>query len=198
MLKDLSKLVALTILFVCGICYSGEESVFNVRATKVEYNVGMTAQGTAWAADVSEFGYKKGFYIITAAHVVEQKEKFEVDIGDERLSCKLIKYKLEKDVDVALLKVIDKVKDADSIPKLKIRKESLNMSVYNHYKNKKESTEKIKSRAFLIAAHTQDGDSGSPVLNDDGEVIGLIWGRAGEDTAVVIPACTIIDVIKKD
>ena len=193
----MKKLLLVVVAVMCFSCLANEKSIFNIKAIRVEEGVKWVGHGTAWAVDSSKLGYNDGFYIISSGHVVDYRKEFQVHIDGEWRNCELIKHSIEKDKDCALLKV-DYKDEKNEIPKIKLKEDVNTILMFDHEKGKVQSKEKVTPRYLYIKATVKSGNSGGPVLDRDGEAIGIIWGYTDfGETGIIIPTATLIEVLKK-
>ena len=54
---------------------------------------------------------------------------------------------------------------------------------------------KTKYNSFFVTGFIETGQSGSPVLNEKGEVVGVIFAKTGNGTGIVIPSKEALDFI---
>ena len=163
----------LIFLFVC--CFSNISSA--QEATK-----SMLATGTA-------FSITKNGFLLTSAHVINEKDKIEVTIPGKNLSIPAKLIALDRTADLALLKIknsttplpiIDWTNVSSGLdivtlgfPNPKALGDSLKITsgIIN-------SIESNKSTPFLFqfSAQIHPGNSGGPVLSLAGDVVGIVHG----------------------
>jgi len=134
-------------------------------------------------------------FLITNSHVLEDKRDFHIVINGSELEAKLIDADLANDI--ALLKVQAKTKGLSIEVKEKPRKGEKtiaigfpNVSLQGFEKKvtmgniNSQSGIKGDSRFLQISNPIQPGNSGGPLLNSKGEVIGIVTATLNQESAL--------------
>ena len=140
------------------------------------------------SATGSGFIIHPGGYILTAAHVIDEACSIEVTIGETHYPARVIK--VDSEHDVALIKV-----DATGLPTTKLGNASVvtrqdNIWVFGYPFAQDIGLEvsttsghitaiqaKGRKRLIVIDAAVNPGNSGGPVVNSKGEVIGIVTSK---------------------
>lgn len=181
-------------LYQCQRCLSESEAVFsqpstplNEPAIKPKESLNFNNVEGAIVRLQGDNGTGTGFffhqdgYVLTNAHVVKDQEIIQGYIGSSPV---LYEFELHAngdilDLDLAVLKVIDDadykvLKFAHELPKL-----ADNLIAVGNPKNlgisvSKGALSRITDKEYQLDLTVNPGNSGGPVINEDGEVVGVI------------------------
>lgn len=129
-------------------------------------------------------------YVLTAYHVVDDNKM--VHVSDERMGGYHEVVAVDKKFDLALikltrtgtpLKVVDRVKvgqDAYMIGYPKIMDKMVTAGIISHV------YDDSKLRGVIADISAYEASSGSPIINSDGEVIGMLKGLYEDDTRFML------------
>jgi len=159
--------------------------------------------------------------IITNHHVIDKAKEIKIfDVDDNELGFEILVS--EKELDVAILKLNLKPKDTEYLvfnsiqkvlseiitigyPSIPMTKEAY--QVYHRGEINSHIEDYMGNKLFLISAKTSSGNSGSPVIDKTGLVVGMITRELFEKGALlekgklpyygVIPSNTILELINK-
>lgn len=133
-------------------------------------------------------------YLLTNAHVVKKAKNIMIHQGHERLLAELISLDIANDI--AILKVNKTVKPLPILDN-ELAKVGSDVSVIGYpmigiQGNEKKATFGYVNslsglqgdkRFYQISAPIQPGNSGSPLINDDGEVVGIVTSTINQEAA---------------
>lgn len=127
--------------------------------------------------------------IVTAWHVIEEGGKVFAEIDGNWFLCKVVKH--DKKLDLALLECRGESKDIVRLAKT----ERLIVSASNE--GEPIQDKEASNLAGTVKAKVKSGNSGGPVLNSKGELVGIILARSvDENEGMFIAADTIREFIK--
>ena len=148
--------------------------------------------------------YLKGGYVVTNSHVINRAEGpfYAVDSDWNRQEMKIVADDKERDLALAkvafekpYLKVADEIKSSEyrSISNhsdyfmLTRSGPYIGSSVVTMYSDK-DGEMKLDNHWFrnLFRMESQPGNSGSPIVNDNGELVGVVVGNWGPDVTVAV------------
>ncbi|MGD6775108.1 S1C family serine protease [Sutcliffiella horikoshii] len=146
--------------------------------------------------------------IVTNFHVIDKMKEIQVSFSNgEIYSAEVLKENPENDI--ALLKVAAQKKDLSSLP-LSDQKIEPNRPIYiignplahTFIVNEGTSGEMVRSsllsEVLIIDVPVHSGNSGSPVLTEDGLVIGVVYATSKENKGLAIPAKQILELLDMD
>ncbi|MGD7052254.1 S1C family serine protease [Sutcliffiella horikoshii] len=146
--------------------------------------------------------------IVTNFHVIDKMKEIQVSFSNgEIYSAEVLKENPENDI--ALLKVATQKKDLSSFP-LSDQKIEPNRPIYiignplahTFIVNEGTSGEMVRSsllsKVLIIDVPVHSGNSGSPVLTEDGLVIGVVYATSKENKGLAIPAKQILELLDMD
>jgi S1-C subfamily serine protease len=190
-------------LFVSIRLLAGEydDSVFRVKTTEQNAPAGVQGWGSAVAAELAPFGLDGGTYLLSAAHVIKDTSRVEIEVVGHWTVATVVCC--DEDYDVCILKIEGRIK---SLP--------LNKSVPDKvlgvgFKLGKSPAAVSKGRCIArstngnkaqwqAALSIAPGCSGGAVLTPDGQIAGIvIAGLANEkggmrdDVTIFVP-CTVL------
>lgn len=166
-------------------------------------SVTFTSSGTGFLID------GKG-YLVTSAHVLRGNGAIVVNNKGEEFTARIVN--VDKRKDLAILRIIDK--DYISVQSLpySLRKSSLDLGeelftlgyprkevVYNMGYLSAESGYNNDTASFQISLSANPGNSGGPVFNKNGEIIGVISGSQNQAEGVkfAVKTKTIFEMINE-
>lgn len=146
--------------------------------------------------------------IVTNFHVIDKMKDIQASFSNgEIYSAEILKANPENDI--ALLKVTEQKKNFSALP-LSDQKVEPNRPIYiignplahSFIVNEGTSGEMIRSslhsEVLLIDVPVHSGNSGSPVLTEDGLVVGVVYATTEENKGLAIPAKQIIELLDMD
>ena len=165
------------------------------------------------------FSVTKNGFLLTSAHIVNEKDKIEVFIPDKNLSIPARLIALDRTADLALLKInnattplpiIDWTNVSSGLdivalgfPNPQVLGESLKITsgIINSI-----DSNKLTPFLFQFSAQIHPGNSGGPVLSVAGDVVGLVHGfltftrshQPSQNVNFAINSSRIIDFLKKE
>lgn len=177
-----------------------------------ETNKSIIVTGTA-------FSVTKNGFLLTSAHIVNEKDKIEVFIPDKNLSIPARLIALDRTADLALLKInnattplpiIDWTNVSSGLdivalgfPNPQVLGESLKITsgIINSI-----DSNKLTPFLFQFSAQIYPGNSGGPVLSVAGDVVGVVHGyltfarshQPSQNVNFAINSSRIIDFLKKE
>lgn len=165
------------------------------------------------------FSVTKNGFLLTSAHIVNEKDKIEVFIPDKNLSIPARLIALDRTADLALLKInnatnplpiIDWTNVSSGLdivalgfPNPQVLGESLKITsgIINSI-----DSNKLTPFLFQFSAQIHPGNSGGPVLSVAGDVVGVVHGyltftrshQPSQNVNFAINSSRIIDFLKKE
>lgn len=165
------------------------------------------------------FSVTKNGFLLTSAHIVNEKDKIEVFIPDKNLSIPARLIALDRTADLALLKInnattplpiIDWTNVSSGLdivalgfPNPQVLGESLKITsgIINSI-----DSNKLTPFLFQFSAQIYPGNSGGPVLSVAGDVVGVVHGyltfarshQPSQNVNFAINSSRIIDFLKKE
>ena len=165
------------------------------------------------------FSVTKNGFLLTSAHIVNEKDKIEVFIPDKNLSIPARLIALDRTADLALLKInnatnplpiIDWTNVSSGLdivalgfPNPQVLGESLKITsgIINSI-----GSNKLTPFLFQFSAQIYPGNSGGPVLSVAGDVVGVVHGyltftrshQPSQNVNFAINSSRIIDFLKKE
>lgn len=167
---------AIIVLFG-GVLFAQEESLVTI---KVKLSADRTAQGTGAVIKRLKDAPKDGYYshILTAAHVIEGGTAFTLLYPDgttvER--AKLISQDRESDVAILEGWTSNKI---TPIPLAETVEESEDIFIYSPRGVRRTKVSVIDDKEIYADTFLVSGESGSPVLNNKKQVVGVVSGGNG-------------------
>jgi len=199
------RVIFYSVIFLFTCCFSSISSA--QEKTKV-----ILATGTA-------FSITKNGFLLTSAHVINEKDKIEVTIPGKNLSIPAKLIALDRTADIALLKI-----SSDTIPLPIVDWANVNSGldiVALGYPNPQVLGESLKITSgiinsidsnkltpflFQFSAQIHPGNSGGPVLSAAGDVVGIVHGylsfsrsnQPSQNVNYAVNSSRIIDFLKKE
>ena len=165
------------------------------------------------------FSVTKNGFLLTSAHIVNEKDKIEVFIPDKNLSIPARLIALDRTADLALLKINNATTPLPIIdwanvnsgldivalgyPNPQVLGESLKITsgIINSI-----DSNKLTPFLFQFSAQIHPGNSGGPVLSAAGDVVGIVHGylsfsrsnQPSQNVNYAVNSSRIIDFLKKE
>jgi S1-C subfamily serine protease len=146
--------------------------------------------------------------IVTNLHVVDNMELIQVSFSNgETYSAEIVKK--NPDNDIALIKIDAQKVNLSSLPLSELLVEA-NRPIYiignplahtfvvNEGTSGEMVRSSLRSEVFIIDVPVHSGNSGSPVITEDGVVVGVVFATTGENKGLAIPAKQILELLDTD
>ena len=204
MKKLIVSIIIVIALIICVITLffkknNKESSIVFIKALKGNYE----SEGMGFVYKTEN----NNNYIITNYHVIDENEEIYVyNLNEEKIKAEIVNY--DKYTDIALLKIEDKL----NLKETKIGKNNVKEKEFVFYFNvdnsklEKGKVLDLENEVFLETSYGNsyykgvsiEGNSGGPILNKNGEVIGLIsLKEEGTNVAIYLPIDKVIDIVSK-
>jgi S1-C subfamily serine protease len=146
--------------------------------------------------------------IVTNLHVIDKMELIQVSFSNGEFYSVEI-FKKDTDNDIALLKVIGQKENLPSLP-LSDQLIEANQPIYiignplahTFVVNEGTSGEMVRaslrSDVLIIDVPVHSGNSGSPVITENGVVVGVVYATSKENKGLAIPAKQILELLDSD
>jgi len=172
------------------------------------------ANNSDFTANGSGFLINNSGYIATNHHVIDGSSEIFVEINGDDYKCKVVS--VDKENDLAVLKVIDDVR-FNVVSSINSNKSETGSSIFvlgfpyalsllgsevklTDGKISSQSGFQGYSKTYQISAPIQPGNSGGPLFNDDGDVIGVVSSKftEGENVGYAIKSDYLLNLLESN
>ncbi|MCG1020896.1 serine protease [Sutcliffiella horikoshii] len=146
--------------------------------------------------------------IVTNFHVVDKMELIQISFSTgETYSAEI--SMVNPDNDIALLKIVGREENLSSLP-LSDKLVEANLPIYiignplahtfvvNEGTTGEMVRSSLRSEVLIIDVPVHSGNSGSPVITEDGVVVGVVYATTKENKGLAIPAKQILELLDSD
>lgn len=193
-MKRLFKYLLLIIVFIllCFVLINKKNNDIVVVAIKTYNNGILYKEGNGFVYKVEDYTY-----ILTNYHVISDSNDIYIYYNNDKIKGKILNYDEYEDIAIIIvdknkfnrkmdignnIKINDKIKVITSDNTINGKIDSSIMPIKFNYNNKSKMLDLIK-----IDANIKEGYSGSPVVDKDNNVIGIITMIDGNNNSYAIP-----------
>ncbi|MBE7466781.1 MAG: trypsin-like peptidase domain-containing protein [Planctomycetes bacterium] len=176
------KMPLLVLLAFIQFAHAEQPVAHRIKATRMIAGETYEAWGTCWAAKVKRKGKAKGSIVMTCAHTLKDRTRFEVEVGAGWVDAKLLA--IDHEQDIAMLWV-----DADMKP-LELRP-SGEMTVHGAEFGDPVVKKTGAVKRIELSVPVYEGASGGPVVDPEGKVRGMLAARMVNAEGITV-GCLLI------